>query len=333
MEHLSMKYLQPKTLELLIYLLWNEYYSDEEPYELYEKTFPLEMHFKIRADLKINKIYKYIKEEISSAQSYNSDGTAKRVTTMEIATVYNHKLKSFIKKYIKAFRENKLIHAEKKYYSFYEHLQLFSKLILEPIQKENRESFTINYNFDEIDFSLAKEILQKDFELKKFRLYELLLYLNDKKYIEINKKMEFIEFKNALALADEFKNVEYILSVNVILNKEPSVISKFLLSEFLPDSDKPKRRYLKFSGSPEEVKNSKQVFIYISQQPIILEWEQYSMVYKIAESIAAFDVKDDKVNICRINKKIKYALGNPDFYLLQASNGHYILNDSVYHNL
>lgn len=327
-----MKYLLPKTLELIIYLLWNEYYSDEEPYELYEKTFPLEMHSKIRADLKINKIYKYIKEEISFAQSYNSDGTSKRVTTMEIATVYNHKIKPFIKKYINTFKENNLLPFGK-YYSFYEHIQLFSKLILEPIQKENRKSFTINYNFDEVDFSLAKEILQKDFELKKFRLYELLLYLNDQKYIEINKKMEFIEFKKASALADEFKNVEYILSVNISLNEEPSLISKFLLSGFLPDSDKPKRRYLKFSGSPEEVKKSRHVFIYISQQPIILLWEQYSMVYKIAENIAAFDVKEDKVNICRINKTIKYALGDPDFQLLQASNGHYILNDSVYHNL
>lgn len=328
-----MNYLLPKTLELLIYLLWNECFSDEAPYELYEKIFPSEMHAKIRTDLRWHKIYKYIGEDFGATENHKEDGTVEIIDTIQIFTTYNHKLKPFIKEYVKAFKENKLIHAEKKYYSFSEHIQLFSKLILELFQRENRKSFTVNYNFDDIDFSLAKEILQKDFEPQKFRLYELLLYLNDKKYIKINKKMEFIELKNALALSDEFENVEYILSVNISLNKEPSVISKFLLSEISPDSYKPKRRLLKFSDNPEEVIHSKNVDIYLGRHPVTISRREYIIVYKIAVENKFFssEIENNQTIISRINAKVREGLLEPKFNFLEEDKKlkKYILNKYI----
>ena len=333
---MDIEYLHPKTLELLIYLLWNECFSDEAPYELYEKTFATEMNKKIKTDLKKNKIYNYVGEDTSSAESYNPDGTVEIVNTIELFTTYNHKLEPFIKKYTKAFKENKLIQAEKKYYSFSEHIQLFSKLILESVQKEDRRNFTINYNFNEVDFSLAKEILQKNFEPQKFRLYELLLYLNDKKYIKINKKMKFIELKNALALSDEFNKKEYILSVNISLNKEPSVISKFLLSEISPDLYRPKRRRLKFLDSPEDVIHSKNAEISLGQKSIMLSRSESYFVYGIAvyEKVFNSSVIKYQVMTSRINTKVKDVLLEPKFNFLKEDKKlkKYILNKYVEFN-
>lgn len=331
-----MEYLHTKTLELLIYLLCNECFRDYDPYRLYKKTFAAKMKNEIRTDLIKNGIKKSIGENWGSAECYKKDGTVETVDTIQVLTAYNHQLKPFIKKYVNAFKENKLAYEEKKYYSFDEHIQLFSKLILEPIQKENRKSFTLNYNFDEIDFSLAREILQKDFELKKFRLYELLLYLNDKKYIKINKKMKFIELKNALALAGEFKKEEYILSINISLNREPTVISKILLSEISPDSYKQKRRCLKFSDNPEEVINSKYVDIYLGKKAIKLWFREYIIVYKIAVNQLPFNstIGKHQTIISRINKKVQDGLLEPKFNFLTEDKKlkKYILNKYINFN-
>ncbi len=328
-----MDYLRPKTLELLIYLLFNECFRDYDPYRLYKKTFAAKMKNEIKADLIKNRISGSIGENWCSAECYKKDGTAETVDTIELVTTYNHKLEPFIKEYAKAFKENKLTHAEKKYYSFDEHIQLFSKLILELAQKENRKSFTLNYNFDEIDFSLAKEILQKDFELKKFRLYELLLYLNDQKYIKINKKMKFIKLKNVSALEDEFKKGEYILSVNISLKKELSIISKFLLSDISSDLYKPKRRRLRFSDNPEDVIHSKNVEISLGQKSIMLSRTEYYFIYGIAvyNKVFSSSIIKYQVMTSRINKKIKEGLLEPKFNFLKEDKKlkKYILNKYV----
>lgn len=310
-----MRFLHLTTLELIIYLTFKGYFYEEYPYEFYTKVFYPETD-NIERDLRINKIYNCINLDIGEILQTEEDGT--ETLSIDLYPTSRIDIEIFIEKYIKEFKENKLIPIENvllsigKYYSFDEHIQLFSKLILEPNKKEDRKSFTINYNFNEVDFSLAKEVLQKDFELKKFRLYELLLYLNDKKYIKINKDFDFVELKNPSNLADE--NKTHVLSINITLKNEWYKILKLL-----PNTSKPQEKQLKFINKPEDVRNSKNVDIYLDEKPISLSYPEYEFLFNIVVKEKEFyssDVDNQRIKF-EINEKVKDALEDPFWCLLK----------------
>lgn len=180
-----MKYLNNKTLELIIYLLFKGDLTEDPPTELFTQVFSSEIN-NILEDLRANDIASYI-------------SFGKNKTTVKLIDKPN--LEQFVDDYIRNFEKDKLDKGLKNYYSFEKHMSVIPRFLLEPyFDKFRKTSFTISYNFNYVNLSLADENLKMDFSpegykneiQKNIRLYELLLYLNNKKYITISNNFGFI---------------------------------------------------------------------------------------------------------------------------------------------
>lgn len=218
-----MKYLNNKTLELIIYLLFKGDLIEDPPSELFTQVFVSEID-DILADLRENNIDAFI-------------SFGKNKTTVKL--IDKKSLEEFADEYIRNFEEDKLDKGLNNYYSFEKHMSVIPRFLLEPyFDKFRKAPFTISYNFNYVNLSLADENLKMDFSpegykneiQKNLRLYELLLYLNNKKYITISNNFGFILYKKfpylprmrstggsrPLIIEDE-----YVLVINITFNKSP----------------------------------------------------------------------------------------------------------------
>lgn len=222
-----MKYLNNKTLELIIYLLFKGDLIEDPPSELFTQVFASETD-NILADLRENNIDAFI-------------SFGKNKTTVKL--IDKESLEKFVYEYIRNFEKDKLDKGLNNYYSFEKHESAIPRFLLEPyFDKFRKTPFTISYNFDYIDLFSANENLKMDYSYnlnlckqeiqRNIRLYELLLYLNNKEYITINDNFGIVVFRNLFHTpirhisrrSEPVDNKKYILGINITFKKSPMEI-------------------------------------------------------------------------------------------------------------
>jgi hypothetical protein len=224
-----MDYLHPKTLELLMYILFEGDLIEEPPYKFATKVFGSDMNY-IFDELEKNRIDDCF-EIGNTATYYSRSGEPKEYNGVTLSHYNKLEVEGFLDKYIDEFKEDKL-QSPQNYYLFEDQISIIINSILKPYYKKSKYNFSIDYNFDDADFSCARDIIQKDLSTsefktevqKDFRLYETLLYLNKEGLIKINKGFKCVELKEDSKSESEEK--KYVLSINITLKETPIKISR-----------------------------------------------------------------------------------------------------------
>lgn len=204
-----MEYLQNKTLELIIFLLFGEDLLEEPPSEFFIDVFASEID-NILEDLR--------ESNIDSCISFGKNKTTVRL-------IDKASLEKFVDEYIRNFEEDKLDKDLNNYYPLDTLMSIIPTGLLKPYyDKFLKTSFTIDYNLREADFSLISEISKAN-----IRFYELLLYLNNKKYISIHDKFGFVRDMSSpirRVTREEIRrgDEKYLLLLNINFNKSPMEI-------------------------------------------------------------------------------------------------------------
>lgn len=218
-----MDYLYPETLGLIMYILFEGDLIEEAPYEFATKVFGSDMNY-IFDELEKNKIDDCFEIGLSNIY-YSRFGKPIECNGVTLSHYNRPEVEEFLNKYIDEFEEGKL-QSPQNYYSFENQMAIIINSIFEPYYNKSGKNFSIDYNFEDANFTCAKEILQKDLSpnefknevQKNFRLYEALLYFNKRGYIKINKGFKCIELKKS---SKPTKEKKYVLSINITLEKTP----------------------------------------------------------------------------------------------------------------